>query len=131
MEELKKILKLIEFPDELDFDLKNHEFIDEEPGGIELFKEKEINNHAYLYSYQYRKKIKDEHWICIDIFFHAKKTIEVISLLQPFHNQKIESFEEFEKLQNGRFDKYDISPKLRIDFMKIDGNLVLQIVNFV
>jgi hypothetical protein len=129
------ILKTIKFPASLDFTLNNEQHIGSDYSGTILFFEHKIRLHDYIKSYQYTKRDKGEYWVCLKINIIEKKEYEVLKLINHILEQNnfiiIPNIELFDKTDDGEiFNSIHLEAKQRMDFIKINSGLSIQIVNF-
>ena len=90
------------------------------------------DNNKSNYNYRKRNSLK-ESWICLDLNFHKDDSLVAFDSINNFftyNNELPISIDSFSNSKDGaRFFKID-RKKYRIDFLKIDSALSIQITKF-
>lgn len=119
-----ELLKLLEFPDSINFSDKI-KYSETDSQGIST-SERIILDGKYIDYYKYSKREKDEFWQSIDIYIKIEKNENVIIQLNKFLEHK-----EFNDIENNeRIFEHYINDNCRVELIKIENRLVFLITKF-
>jgi len=130
---LNLLLKTIEFPEELNFNLQNEIIFNDNYHDIIEFESRTFIGLIYIQNWAYRAD-KNGNWVCLDI--NIKKAeldrviIEINKLLKMFNQNIINTLDFNSPNYNHNPSRYNFSDGTRIDFIKINSTLSIQIVKF-
>ena len=136
---LVQLLKTIEFPEALNFDLeekivKSKSLVKKyAPEDVINYESKPFENLDYIKDWGYRSANNGQ-WICLDINIKKDKLDEVISklneLLESYNHIIIDvvSFNSHDYNKNPSY--FNSDKNTRIDFLNVDSTLSIQIVKF-
>jgi len=138
---LEQLLKVIEFPDKLNFELLNEVDNGKPSKDFNVYKLKSFVGHDYNQNWGYRAE-NNGIWVCLDINIKKDKFVDVISkfndLLKSYKHDIID-------VEYFKSDNYYLNPiqcecddNIRIDFLNVKCNhftqvesiLSIQIVKF-
>lgn len=136
---LEQLLKTIGFPEALNFDLEN-KIVKSKPLVKNIAPDDDINyesglseNLDYIKDWGYRSE-KYGKWVCLDINIKESRFDDIFckvnELLKSYNHDIIDvvSFNSHDYYKNPSYFNYDEST--RIDFLKVDSFLSIQIVKF-
>ena len=122
---INKLLKLLELPDNINF---NYEiaYTDVDEAGLKKSEKKFLTGN-YIEYCKFLKRDKHEFWNSIDLYIRKEKNEEVLILCEKFLYHK-----NFCDIKDNETIYQDvIEDNIRLDLIKINDYLVLQITKFV
>jgi hypothetical protein len=131
---VQKILDIVEYPNIFDLSLENEKIISIDFEGINIY-EMHTLNHKFIDYFQFRRRENGEFWKSLDIYIQQNKNDELLKILNLLlvENEIItaENIKKFGDISNGNtYFIIELEPKNRIDIMRINDHISIQIIRF-